>query len=351
MSPYLSTFKLMKKFLLTLLQYVIFLGLGIWIVYHMLHELTAQEKSQLVDAIMSINPWYLIPIFIAGFLSHFFRALRWRYLLETMEMRPTVVNTTFAVFIGYIANLLLPRAGEVAKCTVLAKYEKLPAHKMIGTIVAERAFDILCLLVIALSAYLLQANLINQYLIGEPQKLSGDIGRHRNTLIMVLIVLAILITGITMFYRRHRDNKVGRFMKEMSHGIMSIIHMKKRWQFLGYTALIWLMYLTQIYIGLKCLHDTRHLTALAALAVLVYGSVGMILTQGGIGLYTYLVAQILNTVYAIPHVPAQAFGWIAWAVQTGIIIIVGVISLLLIHTYNRRRDAKATVDTTPDIQS
>ena len=76
----------------------------------------------------------------------------------------------------------------------------------------------------------------------------------------------------------------------------------------------------------------------------------MILTQGGIGLYTLLVKQILMNVYLIPKIPATAFGWIAWAVQTGIIIIVGVISLLLIHTYNRRRDAKATVDTTPDIQ-
>ena len=144
----------MKKTLITILQYVVFLGLGIWIVYHMLHQLTAQQETELVAAIKSINAWFLIPICFVGFLSHFFRALRWRYLLETVEMKPTVLNTTFAVMIGYITNLVLPRAGEVAKCTVLAKYEKMPAHKMIGTIVAERAFDIVCLLVIAIFAFL-----------------------------------------------------------------------------------------------------------------------------------------------------------------------------------------------------
>jgi len=339
----------MKKTLLTILQYVLFLGLGIWIVYHMLHELKPQEETDLVNAIKSINPWFLIPIFIAGFLSHFFRALRWRYLLETMEMRPSVINTTFAVFIGYIANLALPRAGEVAKCTVLAKYEKLPAHKMIGTIVAERAFDIVCLLLIALLAYVLQAHQINAYLTDNPKMLSGDIERHRKVLLISLAAVVALIVGITLFYRRHRDNKVGRFMKEMSHGIMSIIHMKKRWEFLGYTVLIWMMYVTQIFIGLKSLPDTHHLSMLAALVVLVYGSVGMILTQGGIGLYTFLVAQILNTIYIIPKVPAQAFGWIAWAVQTGIIIVIGVASLLLIHPYNRRRDATTAVDTAENI--
>ena len=78
--------------------------------------------------------------------------------------------------------------------------------------------------------------------------------------------------------------------------------------------------------------------------VLVYGSVGMIVTPGGIGMYTLLVAQILG-VYNIPDVPAQAFGWIAWAVPTCLIIIMGVASLLLIHPLKRKNDAQAAVDT------
>src|ERR1700743_2850506 len=169
---------MMKKALLTILQYGIFLGLGIYLVYHMLHELTPQQTTDMVGAIKSINAWYLIPIFIVGFLSHFFRGLRWRYLLETAGMKPGITNTTFAVLIGYIANLALPRAGEVAKCTVLAKYEKMPAHTMIGTIVAERAFDILCLIVIAIATFLLQFNWIDDYVGGKMKDLGQKIHRH-----------------------------------------------------------------------------------------------------------------------------------------------------------------------------
>jgi uncharacterized protein (TIRG00374 family) len=338
----------MKKAILTILQYIIFLGLGIWIVYHMLHELTDKQTSELINAIESINAWYLIPIFIAGFLSHFFRALRWRYLLETLDMRPTVVNTTFAVFIGYIANLALPRAGEVAKCTVLAKYEKMPAHKMIGTIVAERAFDIFCLLIIATAAFSLQAHIINEYIAEIMHRLSAKIERYESMLMILLVVLTVIIAGLVLLYRKHKDNKVGRIMKEMTHGILSILHMKKRWEFIGYTILIWLMYVLQIYIGLKSLPDTQHLSFLAALVVLVYGSVGMIVTPGGIGLYTLLVAQILGA-YMITEVPAQAFGWIAWAVQTAIIILVGVLSLIFIHPYNRSRYAKIAVGAAENI--
>jgi len=338
----------MKKTLLTILQYVVFLGLGIWIVYHMLHELTPKQETDLVAAIKSINPWYLIPIGIVGFLSHFFRALRWRYLLETAGMKPSVLNTTLAVLIGYITNLALPRAGEVAKCTVLAKYEKMPAHKMIGTIAAERAFDIFCLLIIALGAFLLQVRTISGYVSDKMHLLGEKIYQNRTVLLIILAVITILIVASVMIYRKHRETKVGRFMKEMAHGVLSIIHMKKRWEFIGYTVLIWFMYLLQLYIGLLSLPDTHHLTMLAALVVLVYGSVGMIVTPGGIGLYPLMVAQIL-AVYNIPDIPAQAFGWIAWAVQTAIIIILGVISFLLIHPVNRKTDAQAAVDTAQNI--
>ncbi len=334
----------MKKTLLTVLKYVVFLGLGIWIVYHMLHQLTPEQKDELISAIESINPWYLVPITIAGVLSHVFRAVRWRYLLETVDCRPTVLNTTFSVFIGYIANLALPRAGEVAKCTVLAKYENLPAHKMIGTIVAERAFDVLCLIVITIFAFGMQAHIISEYLSVKMDSVKDKIEALKPLLFGGLAAFALLIVIVVIIYRRNKDSKVGRLMKEMLHGILSIIHMKKRWQFMIFTVLIWAMYLAQIYIGLLCLPATHHLSILTALVVLVYGSLGMIATPGGIGAYTYLVAQILG-LYMIADVPAQAFGWIAWVVQTAIIIVFGVASLILIHPLNRNRDAQIAVDT------
>lgn len=333
----------MKKILLTALKYLVFLGLGIWIIYHMLSELSAGQRKELVDAFYKINPWYLIPIFIVGFLSHFFRGLRWRYLLESVGARPSVMNTTFAVLIGYITNLAIPRAGEVAKCTVLARYEKVPAHKMIGTIVAERAFDILCLVVISVIAFMVQFTVISGYVSGKMHLLIEKIKQHQY--ILMASVTAFIILNIVMFviYRKNKETRVGKIVKELNHGILSIFRMKKKWQFMVYTLLMWSMYLGQIAIGLWSLPYTHHLSAMAAMVVLAYGSVGMIITPGGIGLYTLMVAQIL-TVYDIPDVPAQAFGWIAWAVQTGIILILGVLSLLFIHSYNRRINGQAGLD-------
>ena len=333
----------MKKALVAIFKYVFFLGLGIWITYHMLSQLSQKQRTELVDAIYSLNPWYLIPISIVGFFSHYIRALRWRYLLETIDLHPTKLNTMFAVMIGYITNLAFPRAGEVAKCTVLAKYEGMPAHKMVGTILAERAFDVLCLLVITLVAFLVEMKRINDFVSAKLGDLSRKIVKHENFLIICCVILVAITITIILLYRRHKETKVGRLMKEMSHGILSIFHMKKKWQFLGYTVLMWLMYGLQIYIGLRSLPNTTNLPPMASVVVLVYGSVGLIVTPGGIGAYPYLVAQILGA-YPVNEVIAQAFGWIAWAVQTCIIIILGVLSLVFIHSYNKKRNAQAAVD-------
>lgn len=333
----------MKKTIVTILKYLVFLGLGVWIIYHMLHQLTDKEKDDLVNAIGNANAWYLIPVFIIGFLSHVARAARWRYLLETVELRPTLTNTTFAVLIGYVTNLALPRAGEVAKCTVLAKYEKMPAHKMIGTIVAERAFDMVCLLVIALAAFGMQAQFLSSYL---ADKMGGISTKFQNStmILTVLGVGALVSVPVGMLlYRKYKHTKIGQFITELMRGVFSIIHMKKRWQFLGYTVLIWGLYLLQLWVGFRCLPETTHLGLVVSTVVLVYGSVGVIVTPGGIGLYTLLVAQML-VAYGVPEVPAQAFGWISWLVQTVVVIVLGLGSLIAIHPYNKKRDGQAAMD-------
>lgn len=338
----------MKKTFLTILQYVLFLGLGIWIVYQLIHPLSPKERTELIDAITSANVWYLIPVFIIGFLSHFFRAVRWRYLLDSVDLRPSLANTTFAVLIGYIANLALPRAGEVAKCTVLAKYEKMPAHKMIGTIVAERAFDMVSLGVIAVLAFLLQAQFVGSYVSSKMGAISAKFESSKTILLIAGVVMILMVVVGILLYRRNKNTKVGLFVKELMRGVLSILHMKKRWAFLGYSFLIWFMYLLQLYVGFGCLQATAHLSMSTALVVLVYGSLGMIVTPGGIGLYTALVAQML-VAYGVNEVPGQAFGWIAWVAQTAVIIVLGLVALVAIQPYNRKRNEQTGVDTEKSI--
>ncbi len=336
----------MKKILNTLFKYIVFLGLGIYIIYHMIHELSPAQEEQLVNSLKSVNWYFLLPVFALGFLSHFFRVLRWQLLLHTIDVKPTIINTCFAVFIGYFVNLGIPRAGEVAKCTVLAKYEKVPPHKLVGTIVAERAFDVLCLIITWLIAFALQASVISGYVSKQYIQFKSAIKHNESSLLIIIVVSIVLVISLILIYRRHKENKIGIFLKEMSHGVSSIFRMKNRMGFIVLTILIWVMYIFQIYIGFWGLPGLGiyHLTIPAAIVVLVYGALGMIVTPGGIGLYTLLVAQILAA-YQVDDINAQAFGWIAWAVQEGIIVILGILSFIFIHSYNKWLNGKVALDT------
>lgn len=329
-----------KKALLKALQYIVFLGLGVAIIFYMSAQLTEEQKDTMIASIRNVRVWLLIPIFIVGFLSHYFRALRWKLLLKEVDVRPSTTNTVFSVLIGYIANLVLPRAGEVAKCTVLARYEKVPADKMIGTIVAERAFDVLCLLLVTILAFALQANIIGDY----ADDILSKVSTKTNVFIFVLIAGVLMIITLVLLYRRFRESKIGRFIKGLGDGVKSILNLKERGLFLLYTLLIWGMYWFLVLLGFWSMAELDHLSGACALVVLVFGSVGMITTQGGIGAYPYLVGKIL-LFYSISEAHGLAFGWVSWFVQTGIVVILGVIALVALPIYNSYRNGEKAVGT------
>src|SRR5882757_2327708 len=138
----------MKKKLLVLLQYVFFAALAAFFVWLSVKNMTRQDWIKLEDALDRANYWLLVPVLGLLLASHWLRALRWKQLIEPMGYSPSRLNCFLGVMIGYFVNLGAPRLGEVVKCTILARYEKVPADKLVGTIVAERAFDVVCLLTV-----------------------------------------------------------------------------------------------------------------------------------------------------------------------------------------------------------
>jgi len=327
-----------KKVLVTIIQYIVFLGLGIGIIWYMSAQLSAEDKANMMDAIKGVRLWLLVPIFIVGFLSHYVRALRWKLLLEQVNVKPSATNTTFAVLIGYIANLVLPRAGEVAKCTVLARYEKVPADKMIGTIVAERAFDVVCLIIITITAFILQADIIGEYATGLFGTMSGN-AKGLFATIYFKIFLIIGFVGLIAFFlllKRIKQTKVGMFIKGLGDGVKSIFKLKKVGLFMLYTTLIWGLYWFLLLMGFWSMSQLENLSGLCALVVLIFGSIGMITTQGGIGAYPYLIGKILMY-YGIAEAHGLAFGWVSWTVQTGVVLILGVAAIILLPIYNNRK--------------
>jgi uncharacterized protein (TIRG00374 family) len=330
------------KALKIVLQYVIFLGLGIAIVYYMFHSMKPEDKDAMFTSMKETRIWIIIPVLISGFLSHWFRALRWKLMLKPLNIQPTTTNTTLAILIGYLVNLLVPRMGEVAKCTVLAKYEHVPADKMIGTVVAERAFDVLVLGIITLAAFGLQADIIGDFV---NNKILSAFAAKTTLLVTAITGFIFMILLLIYVANKYKHSKVGRFLKGLSDGVKSIWLLQNRWQFIMYTILIWGMYYLQVLMGFWSLPSTDHLGLLAGLVVLVFGSVGMIATPGGLGAYPALVALILLS-YGLSEADGQALGWVSWVAQAAILLVLGIAALIILPIYNRKKHhAQVRVDT------
>ena len=316
-----------------------FFLLGIALIWWSLHQIPAEEWTKFTLALKQSKLWIVFPVFIILGLSHFLRALRWRLIMEPLGYQPSIANTYLAVLIGYLANLAIPRLGEVLKCTLLAKYEKVPAEKIVGTIVAERAFDVLSLGIVFLMALGLQFNVIeagwNQL---KNQTANPLINSNEvNWKIYIYVGIGIVLVALFFILRKRIPTMVASIKQILSgiwEGVMSATKLKQQKLFFVYSFGIWFLYLLATYVGLYATAGTESSFA-TAISCLAYASIGMILTPGGIGAYAYFMAKVLE-LNGVDYTLGLANGTLQWFSQFLIVIVLGGLSLILLPIINKQ---------------
>src|SRR5688572_16515836 len=179
----------MNKKLKTLLQYLFFFGLGFFFVWMSVKDIDDEQLQQIKFALRNARYYLVVPVFAILLLSHYVRAIRWRLLMEPLGYKPHRANTFFAVMIGYLANQGVPRMGEVLKCTVLARYEKIPADKLVGTIILERLIDAITLLIVFGITLAIQPGLYSQI----TEQVFNSPGEEKKGGISGILLLAIIV--------------------------------------------------------------------------------------------------------------------------------------------------------------
>jgi len=316
-----------------------FFLLGIALIWWSLHQIPAEEWTKFTLALKQSKLWIVFPVFIILGLSHFLRALRWRLIMEPLGYRPSIANTYLAVLIGYLANLAIPRLGEVLKCTLLAKYERVPAEKIVGTIVAERAFDVISLGVVFLLALGLQFNVIeagwNQL---KSQAAAPVINANEGAWKMYLLVgIGIVLIALFFILRKRIPTIVASIKNIISgiwEGVISATKLKQHNLFFLYSFGIWFLYLLATYVGLHATAGTESSFA-TAISCLAYASIGMILTPGGIGAYAYFMAKVLE-LNGVDYTLGLANGTLQWFSQFLIVIVLGGVSLIILPIINKQ---------------
>jgi uncharacterized protein (TIRG00374 family) len=259
-------------------------------------------------------------------------------MIEPLGRRPRTLNTFLAVMVGYLMNLVVPRMGEISRCGVLARYEKMSFTKLVGTVVTERIIDVVMMLVLTLIVIGTQFGKLIQFLDNNPAVKE----KLESITFSPVVILSLMALAVLFYFFRQKIKHSGLFHKfqeilqKFGEGLRTIKNMKNKWAFIFHTVFIWLMYYLMLYVVFFAFGFTSHLSAIAALTTFVLGSFGMVApVQGGIGAWHFMVIQAL-VVYGVSKADGVVFAFLAHSSMTAMLIIMGLIAVLILPFINRR---------------
>ncbi len=330
----------MKKNILAFFKYIIIFSIGIILLWLAFKGVNLKDT---VDEMLKADLFWVLVSVAASLVAFLSRAVRWNMLIEPLGFKPALVNTSAALMIGYLANLALPRLGEVTRCGTLNRSDKVPFNSLIGTVIIERIIDVLCLLFcilfVAMTEYERLGNFLNQNIfIPLKNKLQAAV----NSPLLITLLTSILIISIYFFFRKKNNTnsfagKVFALFKGILNGLDTVRKLKNPLAFVFHTVLIWVMYYLMSYTCFFALDATASLDWHAALFMLVVGGIGMSApVQGGIGAYHLLVSQGL-ILYGVSQEHGLAFATLMHTSQILIVILLG--SLSFFYLSLKRRNA------------
>lgn len=326
----------MAKKIKTLLSWFIPLCLGIYLFWVFFDSMTEDSKAVFYSALKQANYFWIFLSMGIGFLALLSRAYRWKYMLEPLGFQTSFWHRYHALMIGYVMNLTIPRAGEAVRAMMLHRSDGIPFAKSFGTILAERVFDMLLLLVVF--AYSVQVNSTDLWNMKQAIELRFHLNNAESslfeTIVKVVFVLGFLSVLLMMFFQRTRS-KIVNFAKGMISGVLAVFKSKHPWSFLTHTIGIWIIYILCFWVCFFAFPETSKLELNAVILVFLAGTLGIALTNGGIGVFPLLVGMVVDF-YLQKQDPemtngiGNALGLIIWSSQTLMIICLGVISLFLL---------------------
>lgn len=330
--------KALKTGLLFVLKTLLPLGLGVYLLYFFFASMSQDSIEQFKRAFREANYVYLFLSLLLGFIALVSRAIRWGYVLKPLGAETPFWNRYHAIMIGYLMNLTIPRAGEATRAIMLYRSDKVPFAKSFGTIVAERAVDLVMLSTIGFLTMYFGATDFDNIWSDMLEKFGAKTGEESSMWKWILLGffgVGLLVVILVVRKSAILKEKLFGFFKGILHGLLSIFQSDRGAMYILHTFLIWICYLGMFAVCFYALDETSGFPWRGILIGFVAGSLGITFTNGGIGTYPLLVGLVI-AYYLQPTLGksaegiGNALGMLIWSSQTLMMILLGVLSLLLI---------------------
>lgn len=305
------------------LRLIIFLFIGLGFIWWFISKLSTEEIKQLFESFSNANYFWFFVALLVNVFSAVIRAFRWQQLIRPMGYNPKLMPTFLAVMSGYLTNLAVPRLGEIVRCGLLSKNQKIPFEKTVGTVIIERTVDTLCFALFFFIALMIEFNYIKDYIYNNFSNII-NFSSLKTLLIYGFIALLVLCFILFLFRKRIRETKIYRkiieFLSGFMEGIKSIFKLKNPLLFIFNSLFIWSLWILGTYVIFLCFEQTSHLAFKIAFVATMLGAIGPVVTPGGIGIFPAIIAESL-LMYSIVRPVGYAAGWLLWIVsQIGVII-------------------------------
>ena len=305
----------------------------------MVYAVRGQDLSRIGHYIATANYWWLSVTLALSSLGYFSRAYRWQMQLTASKYSVPYWPVYHAMMVGYLANIVLPRMGEVIRCSVLRRTSGVPVQVALGTVVTERVIDVLVLLGLLGAVLLVDFNTFWSFV--NVQVLGGRyeaLARNRTPLLIAAVIGGILLLTVAYALFRNLErlrqnaffNKAILFVKGLLAGVFSVLKLEKKGVFLLHTLFTWTVYYLMDYLAFFCFPETYNLDMRAGLAVLTFGAFGMAApVAGGIGPFHVMVQGIL-LVYGVSKEAGIAYALVVHGAQTLLVVVMGGISFIAV---------------------
>jgi len=259
------------------------------------------DPTEAWDALRSSNLWWLVPAFLAWAVAVSMRAVRWRFLFRP-ENRPPLSSITSALFVGYFFNSVLPaRSGEAARVLALHRSSGNSRAETAATVVVERVFDVVSLVVILFAA---SPWLPDVSWAGSAAILAAGLGAA-----CVLLLVAVTLWGERPFRLLLRPLALLPFFAEerlagaafsLVHGLAAIRRPRLTVIAFFWTTLSWLGLALSTWFVLQAFH--LDLPFLAGLLVVIAINLAMVLPSGPSAVGVWEAATLVAlSAYGVPQ--------------------------------------------------
>ena len=334
----------MRKGIINVLKFLGFLVVGLILLWFAFHNVDFKSLSK--DLKEANYYWLILSIFFS-FVAFVCRARRWQLLINPLGSHPTYWHTFHAMMVGYMANLALPRIGEITRCVALGKKEKIAVDKLVGTVIVERTIDFLSVVLLLIVVLITSGKLINEFLnksVFIPFREKVLSIWNFSWILWVLLALIIIIS-LCLMIRYRKDLRKIRFFAKMFDiakgvisGLKTITNLKGKWEFLFLTVLIWINYALMTWVVVFCLESTSDITFWKSIIILVIGGLAMsVPVQSGFGAFHYAVSRGLVVIQGVSLEDGLTYALLTHESQIIFEILIGVVSIYMM--YGRQKKA------------